>query len=196
VNNQFSAFASHAATPFYCPRETSRIPAPFSKSHLIEFVRTMPDDPGLTGTAGYLEAQKENYDHLPPEPAEAAPKSQQIWIEDTLHWLNLLRSGSTHAKAKAALLKYLTEDIPFGLALRTFSTFATAGVGPLGTSRMRLLSRPSGELISLFSPVPLIGICNPLDPLPVRYPAARVLRRLAGGCDISAPHREPNIRSL
>ncbi len=167
VNNQFSAFAAHAATPFYCPRETRQIPAPFSTPHLIEYVRTLPDDPGLRGTAAYLEAHKENYDHLPPKQAEAARKAQEVWIEDTPHWLGMLQSSSTHATAKAELLKYLTQDIPFGLALRTFSTFTTAGVGPLGTSRMWALSRPSGELIAQFSPIPLIGIGNPLDPLPV-----------------------------
>lgn len=167
VDNQFSAFASHAATPFYCPRETSRIPAPFSKPDLIEYARALLDDPGLTGTAAYMEAHRENYDHLPREQAEAARKAQQVWIDDTLHWLGMLRSGSAHAKAKAELLKYLTQDMPFGLALRTFSTFTTAGVGPLGTSRMWMHQRPAGELVSRFSPFPLIGIGNPLDPLPV-----------------------------
>jgi hypothetical protein len=167
LNSVFSPFVAHASTPFYCPRETAKIPAPLSRAELIEYVRTLPDDLGLEATAVYLEAHKENYDHLPPEEAAERRKAQQTWIEDTLHWLGMLRSPSAAAKAKSEWLRYLTEDIRFSLALRTFSAFTTAGVGPLGTSRMWMYSRPSAELVSQFSPLPLIGIANPLDPLPL-----------------------------
>lgn len=72
--------------------------------------------PALVATTTHLESLNENYEHVPPEEAAAEYKPQQLEMEQTFE---MLRSISTHLKAKTILPKLLDGDAPFGLVQAT-----------------------------------------------------------------------------
>jgi hypothetical protein len=82
VENRFSYFVSHAATPFYRREQTSQLPSALSKNDLIDYIRVLPNDPVLAATVAHLETLKENYDHLPPEQATAEYGAQKMVGQD------------------------------------------------------------------------------------------------------------------
>lgn len=45
----FSAYTSHAATPFYRREHSTPLPAPLTKAELIDYIRRLPDVPGVGG---------------------------------------------------------------------------------------------------------------------------------------------------
>jgi hypothetical protein len=163
-DDALSAFARAYLLPFF-PVSTTSLPESMTDGELIETIQSLPDVPHLAATAMHLKTLEERYDDLPPDMARAEQQAQERERENTLREL---RERSTHGAAREALLRCLNREEPFSLLLRTFDREVVSGSSGLtgGASRLWITDRSLEAHAAKVTPLPLIGIANPLDPFP------------------------------
>ena len=164
MDDAVSFFARTYLLPFY-PASAAVLPASLPDAALMSLIQKLPERPHLAATAAHLETLKESYEHLPAEAAEAEDRAQRQEAEELLQEM---RGRSTHGAARQFLLDSLTSGARFSLLLRTFEREVVSGASKLtgGNARLWLLERPLEAHIARVTPLPLIGIANPLDPFP------------------------------
>jgi hypothetical protein len=135
------------------------------ESELLKLIQGLPDHPHLIATGKFLEMLKETYDDLDRLEAERMYREQDI---EARQLLMEMKERSTHSKAKRMLIGLLEEHEPFSLFLRTFESEAISGKSVLTGSMHRtwMSDRPLERQINEITPLPLIGIANPIDPFP------------------------------